>query len=585
MRDNRAETDRRATPLDPARPRPIPHADAAPEEFSVLAAAFTPSTTAVAGSLPLSALFGLLPLALFFVMLGVFKIATHWRALGSLAVALLIAAFGFKMPLGLAALAPTQGLTFGLLVICYIVVAAVWLYNLSEASGRGDDVRAVFSAVGKGDIRIQALLIATAFCALMEGLAGFGAPVAITCAMLLALGLEPIKAALVTMVANSLHVAFGAMAIPMITTAKLGVAETTQLTSTGSNITPLFLIWLPLLLAMLDGARGVKQLWPVGLTAGFAMAFGHWATAHFVSFELTAVVGAPVAFALVAGPLAVWTPTTPEDERSAVATEELGAGRIALALLPYWFVVIIFAIAKLWRFGVDLPAALKATDLKIPWPGLDGRLLTPAGEVSGDTVLSISTLASPGTMLILASLVVTIVYSVNSSGGRFPFSMSKGIAPLGRTVIGLRMAILTISAVIALAYTMNFSGQTVSIGTALAATGTTFAFFAPVLGWIGTAVTGSATSAGARFASLHSAVATQTGLSPQLLLSVNEIGGGIGKIVSPQNLAIAATAVKREGLEPELLRRTAPYSIGLLLLLSIITTLASVGVLGFIIAG
>ncbi len=439
-----------------------------PEEFSVLAAAFTPSTTAVAGSLPLSALFGLLPLALFFVMLGVFKIATHWCALGSLAVALLIAAFGFKMPLGLAPLAPTQGLTFGSLVICYIVVAAVRLYNLSEASGRGDDVRAVFSAVGKGDIRIQALLIATAFCALMEGLAGFGAP---------------------------------------------------------------------------------------------------------------------VAFALVAGPLAVWTPTTPEDQRSAVATEELGAGRIALALLPYWFVVIIFAIAKLWRFGVDLPAALKATDLKIPWPGLDGRLLTPAGEVSGDTVLSISTLASPGTMLILASLVVTIVYSVNSSGGRFPFSMSKGIAPLGRTVIGLRMAILTISAVIALAYTMNFSGQTVSIGTALAATGTAFAFFAPVLGWIGTAVTGSATSAGARFASLHSAVATQTGLSPQLLLSVNEIGGGIGKIVSPQNLAIAATAVKREGLEPELLRRTAPYSIGLLLLLSIITTLASVGVLGFIIAG
>lgn len=551
----------------------------------MLAAAFTPSTTAVAGSLPLSALFGLLPLAVFFVMLGVFKIATHWCALGSLAVALLVAAFGFGMPLGLAALAATQGLTFGLLVICYIVVAAVWLYNLSEASGRGDDVRAVFSAVGKGDIRIQALLIATAFCALMEGLAGFGAPVAITCAMLLALGLEPIKAALVTMVANSLHVAFGAMAIPMITTAKLGGVETTQLTSTGSNITPLFLIWLPLLLlAMLDGARGVKQLWPVGLTAGFAMAFGHWATAHFVSFELTAVVGALLAFALVAGLLAVWTPSTPEDQRSAIASEKLGAGRIALALLPYWFVVIVFAVAKLWRLGVDLPAALKATDLKIPWPGLDGRLLTPAGEVSKDTILSVSTLASPGTMLVLASLVVIAVYSATDSNGRFPFSWKKGIATLGSTVMGLKMAILTISAVMALAYTMNFSGQTVAIGTALAATGAAFAFFAPILGWIGTAVTGSATSAGALFASLHSTVASQTGLSPQLLLSVNEIGGGIGKIVSPQNLAIAATAVKQEGLEPELLRRAAPYAIGLVLLLSLITTLASIGVLSFLVA-
>lgn len=551
----------------------------------MLLSAFTPSVTAVAGSLPLSALFGLLPLVVFFVMLGVFKIPTHWCALGSLAVALAIAAFGFHMPIGLAALSAAQGAVFGLLVICYIVIAAVWLYNLSEASGRGDDVRAVFSAVGKGDIRIQALLIATAFCALMEGLAGFGAPVAITCAMLLALGLTPIKAALVTMVANSLHVAFGAMAIPMITTAKLGGSETALLTQTGARITPLFLIWLPLvLLAMLDGKRGVAQLWPVGLTAGFGMALGHFATAHYISYELTAVVGALLAFALVAGLLTVWTPATPEEQRSAAATERLGAGRITLALLPYWFVVIVFAVAKLWKIGVDLPAALKATDLKIPWPGLDGHLLTASGEASKDTILSISTLASPGTMLVFASLVVIIVYSLIDSEGRFPFSLSKGIATLGSTVIGLKMALLTISAVMALAYTMNFSGQTVAIGTALAGTGAAFAFFAPILGWIGTAVTGSATSAGALFASLHSTVAAQTGLNPQLLLAVNEIGGGIGKIVSPQNLAIAATAVKQEGLEPELLRKAAPYSIGLVLLLSIITVLASAGVLGFLIA-
>lgn len=552
----------------------------------MLTTAFTPSTTAIAGSLPLTAIAALLPLAVFFIMLGVFKIATHWCAIGSLAIAIVIAAFGFHMPLGLAALSAAQGAAFGLLVICYIVVAAVWLYNLSEVSGRGDDVRAVFSAVGKGDIRIQALLIATAFCALMEGLAGFGAPVAITCAMLLALGLKPLKAALVTMVANSLHVAFGAMAIPMITTAKLGGSEATLLTQTGSRITPLFLIWLPfVLLAMLDGKRGVKQLWPVALTAGIGMAVGHFVTAHFISYELTAVVGALLAFALIAGLLSFWSPTTPEEERSAVVTEKLGAGRITLALLPYWFVVIVFAVAKLWKFGVDVPAALKATDLKIPWPGLDGNLLTASGEVSKETILSISTLASPGTMLVFASLVVTIVYSLSDSNGRFPFSISKGIATLGSTVMGLKMAILTISAVMALAYAMNFSGQTVAIGTALAGTGAAFAFFAPILGWIGTAVTGSATSAGALFASLHSTVAAQTGLSPQLLLAVNEIGGGIGKIISPQNLAIAATAVKEEGLEPELLRKAAPYSVGLLLLLSIITVLASMGILGFLIAG
>lgn len=551
----------------------------------MLTCAFTPSVTAVAGSLPLSALLGLLPLLVFFVMLGVFKIATHWCALGSLGVALVIAALGFHMPVGLAALSAAQGATFGLFVICYIVIAAVWLYNLSEASGRGDDVRQVFSRVGKGDIRIQALLISTAFCALMEGLAGFGAPVAITCAMLLALGLKPLKAALVTMVANSLHVAFGAMAIPMITTARLGGAETTLLTSTGARITPLFLIWLPLLLlAMLDGARGIKQLWPVGLTSGIGMAAGHFLTAHFLSYELTAVVGALLSFVLVALLLLAWSPSTPDTQRTVDEGEALSAGRITLAFLPYWFVVIVFAVAKLWRVGVDIPTALKASDLVIPFPGLDGQLLTAAGTPSGDTVLSISTLASPGTMLVFASLVVIAVYSATSSSGRFPFSPAKGIAVLGTTASSLKMAVLTICTVMALAYTMNFSGQTVAIGTALAGTGMAFAFFAPILGWIGTAVTGSATSAGALFANLHSTVAAQTGLSPQLLLAVNEIGGGIGKIVSPQNLAIAATAVKEEGLEPQLLRSAAPFAIGLVLLLSLVTILASAGILGFIIA-
>ena len=551
----------------------------------MLTCAFTPSVTAVAGSLPLSALFGLLPLLVFFVMLGVFRIATHWCALGSLAVALAIAALGFRMPIALAALSATQGAAFGLLVICYIVVAAVWLYNLSESSGRGDDVRAVFSRVGRGDLRIQALLIATAFCALMEGLAGFGAPVAITCAMLLALGLPPLKAALVTMVANSLHVAFGAMAIPMITTARLGGVETTLLTATGARITPLFLIWLPfVLLAILDGFRGIRQLWPAGLVSGIGMAAGHFLTANWISYELTAVVGALLSFVLVALLLLLWSPRTPEEQRTAMEGEDLGTGRIALAFLPYWFVVLVFAVAKLWRIGVDVPAALKASDLKIPWPGLDGKLLTAAGEPSSDTVLSISTLASPGTMLVFASLVVILVYSARSSGGRFPFSAREGLAVLGRTASSLKLAVLTICTVMALAYTMNFSGQTVAIGTALAGTGMAFAFFAPVLGWIGTAVTGSATSAGALFANLHSTVAAQTGLSPQLLLAVNEIGGGIGKIVSPQNLAIAATSVKQEGLEPELLRSAAPYSIGFVLLLSAITALASFGILGFIIA-
>lgn len=552
------------------------------------ASPFTPSTTAVLGSLPLTALLGLIPLVVFFVMLGIFKVATHWCALVSLAVSVGVAVVGFKMPLTLSLLSVTQGGTFGLLVICYIVVAAVWLYNLTEASGRAEDVRRFFSIVGKGDIRIQALLVSFAFCGLMEGLAGFGAPVAITCAMLLALGLPPVKAAIVAMVGNALNVGFGAMAIPMTATAKVGGLEehAALLAQTAARITPLFLMIVPfLLLFLLDGKRGVAQLWLPALVAGIGMGAGHVLTAHFLSYELTAVVASLMSFALVGALLTVWTPKTPPEERSDSAQgRDLNAGRIVLGLLPYWFVVLVFAIAKLWRLGVDIPAALKATDVKFGWPGLNGMLNTVAGQPSKDTIYTLSTLSSPGTMILLSALVVTVVYSLNDSGGTFPFSIKEGVATLGRTLISLRMAILTIVAVMALAYAMNFSGQTVAIGTWLATTGAAFAFFAPFLGWIGTAVTGSATSSGALFGSLHATVASQTGMSPQLLLGVNEVGAGIGKIISPQNLAIASSAVKQEGLEPELLRKALPYSLGLITLLGIVTLLASLGVAGFLIA-
>ncbi|MCD4557813.1 L-lactate permease [Schaalia sp. lx-100] len=547
---------------------------------------FTPSTTAVAGSLPATALLGLIPLIVFFVMLGVFKVATHWCALSSLVASILVAVFGYAMPTTLALLSSTQGAAFGIFVICFIVVAAVWLYNLTETSGRAEDVRAVFSMVGKGDLRIQALLIAVCFCGLMEGLAGFGAPVAIACSMLFALGIPPLKAALVTMVGNALNVAFGAMAIPMITTARLGGVETELLTGTGTRITPLFFIWIPLvMLAMLDGKRAVKDLWPLGLVAGAGMSIGHIVTAQYLSYELTAVVASLLSFVLVALMMRVWKPRTPEDQRSRVdVASDLTASRIFFALFPYGFVVLVFAAAKLWRIGINVPAMLKTTDIAFPWRGLDGQLATVGGNISTDTVLRLSTLSSPGTMLILSGLIVTLVYSLNDSAGKYPFTFRQGIATLGTTLWSLRMAIITITAVMALAYTMNFSGQTVAIGTLLATTGVAFAFFSPILGWLGTAVTGSATSAGALFANLQVAAAQQTGLSPQLLLAVNEIGGGIGKIVSPQNLAIAATSVKNEGCEPELLRRAAPFSVGLVFLLGCITVLASTGVASFLIA-
>lgn len=546
---------------------------------------YTPSTTAVGSSLTLTALLGLLPLVVFFVLLGVFKVKTHVCAIVSLVAALAAAILGFAMPVDLALLSAAQGAAFGLFPIVYIVIMAVWLYNLTERTGRSEDVRRVFSAVGKGDMRVQALLIGFCFCGLMEGLAGFGAPVAISCAMLLALGVPAIKAALVTMVGNALNVCFGAMAIPVTTAAKLGNSSADAVGGTQGRITPLFLCWIPvLLLGILDGKRGMKQAWPAALVAGVTMGLGHVVAASYLSYELTAVFASLLSFASVTLLLRVWHPATPNEQLSETSSEKLNGSRVALGLLPYWLVVVIFAIAKLWTVGIDVPQALASTDLTFGWPGLNGNLLGSDGKASTATEFTFSWLSSPGTMLLVTGVIVAIVYGANSSGGTYPFSFRRAMATLIETTVELKLAILTITVVMALAYVMNFSGQTVSIGTWLAAAGGAFAFLSPILGWVGTAVTGSATSAGALFANLQSTAGMKAGISTQLLLAANEIGGGIGKIVSPQNLAIAATAIKEPGSESTLLRKAAPYSIAFIALLGMIVVLASSGTLGFLIA-
>ena len=547
-------------------------------------AAYTPSTTAVGSSLALTALLGLLPLVVFFILLGVFKVKTHVCAIISLAAALAAAIFAFGMPVDLALLSATQGAAFGLFPIVYIVIMAVWLYNLTEKTGRSEDVRRVFAAVGKGDMRVQALLIGFCFCGLMEGLAGFGAPVAISCAMLLALGVPAIKAALVTMVGNALNVCFGAMAIPVTTAAKLGNSSADAVGATQGRITPLFLCWIPvLLLGILDGKRGMKQAWPAALVAGVTMGLGHILAANFLSYELTAVFASLLSFASVTLLLRVWRPRTPEEQMSETSSEKLSGSRVALGLLPYWLVVVIFAVAKLWTAGIDVPKALESTDVTFGWPGLDGQLVDAKGQAVKATQFTFSWLSSPGTMLLLTGLIVAFVYGKSSSGGKYPFSFGKGMTTLWKTVVDLKLAILTIAVVMALAYVMNFSGQTVAIGTWLAAAGGAFAFLSPILGWVGTAVTGSATSAGALFANLQSTAGAKAGISAQLLLAANEIGGGIGKIVSPQNLAIAATAIKEPGSESTLLRKAAPYSIAFIALLGMIVVLASSGTLGFLV--
>lgn len=549
--------------------------------FLSVSASFTPSTTAIGSNVFMTALAGILPLLLFFVLLGAFKVKTHWCALISLIAAILIAVVGFKMPVTLSLLAAGQGIVFALIPIIYIIIAAVWLYNLTEVSGRSKDLRAVFNTIGKGDIRVQALIVAFSFCGLLEGLAGFGAPVAIVAAMLVSLGLRPVKAAVVTIVGNAINVGFGAMAIPATTAGRLGGQNPLLVAADMGHLSWIIACFVPLvLLWILDGGRGVAQLWPLALISGIATAAGHFVTTGF-SYELTAVLASLIGLAASYVFLLVWTPKTPEEYRSEDAQEDRPDGsRITLALLPYVLVVVVIALTKLWKIGVDIDSAFKATDIKIPVPGLHGVLVDAKGQAVSSTIYTFQFLSNPGTWIFVTAIAVAFIYGRTSSGGRFPMTFGKGIATLFKTISTLKISILTICLVMGLAYVMNMSGQTGAIGAALATTGIFFAFLSPILGWLGTAVAGSATSAGALFANLQSTAAQIAGLDPATLLAGNTIGGGIGKIVSPQNLTIAATAINEPGSEAEILKKAAPYSIALLLVLCVLIFLASQGYLG-----
>lgn len=552
---------------------------------------YIPDLAPVAGSLMWSSLLALLPLVTIFVTLGVLRWKAHWAGLAALVVAALVAVLAYAMPLHLVGLSATQGFAFGLFPIMWIVVNAIWLYELTVRSGRFDDLRLVIDAISD-DPRVQAIIIAFCFGGLLEALAGFGAPVAITGVMLMAVGFTAMRAASVVLIANTAPVAFGAIAIPIITAGNLTGIDYEHIGAIVGRQAPFLALFVPLFLVLLvDGKRGVRQLWPLALTVGGAFAVAQFISSNFLSVELTDIVASLAALAAAVLMLQVWKPVGGKealekmdlerrdeaagpvslgDVGGAISTDtiqrtdvKLTPKRVFLALFPYLLVVAIFSVAKLWA---PLTSWLATTDVKIPWPGLDGNVFTAAGELSTSSVYNFQWLSSPGTMLLATGIVVALVYKM---------SASDALDVYRETLVKLRFAILTVGFVLALAYVMNQSGQTITIGTWIAGTGAAFAFFSPILGWLGTAVTGSDTSANALFATLQQAAAEKAGLDPALLVAANTSGGVVGKMISPQNLTIAATAVGLVGRESDIFRKVIWWSLGMLAAMCLLVGLQS----------
>jgi lactate permease len=529
---------------------------------------FTQQISPVAGSLGWSALVAAVPLLTVFVLLGVVRTKAYVAALIGLAVALIVGVAVYGMPAVQALSSAVQGAVFGLFPIMWIVVNALWIYQMTVYTRHFDVLRRSFGQVS-ADPRIQGLIVAFCFGALMEALAGFGAPVAISSIMLVALGFSPIRAAVVSLVANTAPVAFGALATPVITLAQVTGLPLHVVSSVVGRQTPILALFVPLLLVIIiDGRRGLRETWVPALVCGVAFAIAQFAISNYVAPEL-ADIGASLAGAgalvlvvrsrtrvpVGAGP----APTAEEDTVDS-------RPEVFKAYAPYGVITVIFALAQIPAVKTLLT---KAT-WTFHWPLLDVH--APNGKAVSGNNFSMALLTAGGTLVLIAGIITAVILRV---------SARQALAEWGRTVHQLRFAILTVAGVLALAYVMNLSGQTTSIGLFIAGAGATLAFLSPVLGWFGVAVTGSDTSANALFGALQVTAAGKTGLLPQLLAAANSSGGVLGKMISPQNLTIACVAAQLPGSEGVMLRKVLPWSVGLLLVMCVLVYLQSTAVLSW----
>lgn len=574
----------------------------------------------IAGSLVISALCAALPLVLLFVLLGVFKVKAPVAALAGLALSLVLAIVGWQMPVNQALSATAAGIFYGLFPILWILVNALWIYRLTVATPWFEVLGRTIRSISN-DLRILSILIAFCFGALLESLAGFGAPVAISAAMLMAAGMKPMKSAVVSLLANTAPVAFGAMAAPIIALNGVTGLPLQDLSSMAGRQTPFIALIVPLLLVFIvDGRRGVKQTWPVALVAGVAFGVAQFVTSNYFAVELTDVVAAVVTVAAVLLMLKVWQPKeivgvdggvegavegAPEAAHAAVAVTAgspgggsaghtsgsaagsgESAGRAAgtavptdnsrpqprqiwMAIAPYLIIIAVFSVAQLPFVKTWLSQVGSVT---FAWPGLE--ITDSAGKPVAATKFKLDHLKATGTLLLFSGLLTMVLYKV---------SASQGLRIYRDTLVQLRWTIVTVTAVLGLSFVMNLSGQTTTLGFALASAGGFFAILSPLIGWIGVALTGSDTSSNSLFGQMQATAAEQTGLSPVLMAASNSSAGVMGKMLSLQNLAVAAAAVGLDGAEGTLFRKLIGWSLGLLALITVLIFLQSTPVLGWMV--
>jgi len=540
----------------------------------------------IANNLALSALVAAIPILSLFILLAGIRIAAQWASLATLAATLILAVLVYRMPVGLALNSVLLGAAFGLFPIVWIVINAIFIYNIIVETGHFDTIRDSLAGVSN-DRRIQVVLIAFVFGALLEATAGFGTPVAITGSLMAGLGFEPIYAAALALLANTAPVAFGGFGIPIITGATIAGLDVGELSQMVGRQTPFLALIIPgMLVTVMAGFRRMLEVLPVVLVSGVAFAATQFLVSNLLGPELADLLAALVTVVAVVGLLAVWRPSSewhfeqepPAAQRESYETPPLG--RTLYAWSPFVIIVALFLLAQVppikdaisgVQTSVNFPSAevSETTGLPaVPWPGLNEEVEQQPPVVDKPTpypaTFSTNWLSAAGTIILIADIIALVVLRVGPG---------RALSIYGQTLDQLKWAILTIASILGLAYLLNYSGITYTLGLAFAATGGLFPFFAPIIGWLGVALTGSDTSSNALFANLQKVTAQQIGVSPNLTVGANSSGGVLGKMISPQNLAVGTSATGLQGKEGDLLRLVLKWSIGLTIVMSILVTL------------
>ncbi|WP_448188409.1 L-lactate permease [Azospirillum sp. sgz301742] len=539
-----------------------------------------------AGNLWLSALVAALPIIFFFLALTVLRLKGHIAGTITVAISLAVAILFYKMPVGMALASAGYGFLYGIWPIAWIIVAAVFLYKITVKTGQFEIIRSSVVSITE-DQRLQMLMVGFSFGAFLEGAAGFGAPVAITAALLVGLGFNPLYAAGLCLIANTAPVAFGAMGIPIIVAGQVTGLDPFRIGAMAGRQLPLLSVFVPFWIIMImDGWKGVRETWPAILVAGGTFAVTQYFTANFIGPELPDITSALVSLVSITLFLKVWKPkavfrfshsplATPAPASvGAMASSEFAAARsytgrqIFKAWSPFLILTVIVTIWSLKPFKAlfNKGGALADTVLYFPVAGLDKLVMKAAPIVASpkpyEAVYKLDLLAATGTAILISAIISMVVLSMRPMEALKTFS---------ETVNELKRPIYSIGMVLAFAFIANYSGLSSTLALLLAGTGSLFPFFSPILGWMGVFLTGSDTSSNALFCGLQATTANQIGASDVLLVAANTTGGVTGKMISPQSIAVACAAVGLVGRESELFRFTLKHSLFFVAIIGIIT--------------